>query len=51
MSQLDPFAAYGAVVATAVALWNVRESWRTRALRVSAYIGTVYIPTGIVGRE
>lgn len=50
MPDIDPIAAYGALVATGVALWNGWNTWsaRRRRLRVTAYIGTIYVPTGVV---
>lgn len=50
MAGIDPLAAYGAFVSTAVAAWSVSESLRQRRrrLRVTCGIGTVYVPTGIV---
>ena len=53
MPGADLIAVYGAVVATAVALWNVYVTWRARSsiLRVSADVATILLPTGNVSPD
>jgi len=49
MPEIDPLAAYAAGLASVTFIWRVVDDYRSRSrrLKVSAYIGTVYVPTGI----